>query len=240
MSAIIYRLTNTTNGKIYVGLTTKSLKRRWSSHCSAARRGVETLLYRAIRKYGESAFTRDVIEETTKQTIHEREQHWISVLRPAYNMTKGGEGVLGHVHSELTRQKLRERAKYRHPCSAETRKKISESKRGVRASDTARRNMSATRKGTLNHFYGRNHTDEARAKIGKTHQGKIVSDESRKKMSDAHRGKTLSAETRAKMSAARRGKPKSAETRAKISAAGVLRWQQRRKLTEAPATSFQI
>ena len=110
MSAIIYLLTNTINGKQYVGQTSVGLDERWRRHCRYARRGNPQYLCRAIRKYGPDAFTREILEHTTVEDVNVREIYWISELKTlehGYNMTEGGEGMRGWVPSEETRAKLR-------------------------------------------------------------------------------------------------------------------------------------
>ena len=86
--------------------------------------------------------------------------------------------------------------------SDETRKKISEAKKGVTLSDETRKKMSESKKG---------HT---------------VNEDTRKKMSEAHKGHTVNEETRKKMSESRKGenhpmygKKHSEETRKKMSEA---------------------
>lgn len=54
---IIYQITNTINNKPYFGITKTSLAKRWSSHKSEARRKPVTKFHKAIRKYGEDAWT---------------------------------------------------------------------------------------------------------------------------------------------------------------------------------------
>lgn len=102
----IYKLTNTKNNKIYIGKTTGSVSTRWREHVSAAisdraKNDYNFLLHKAIRKYGEEAFTVETIEtmETPEELIL-REQYWINYYNSCileedsngYNMTYGGEG----------------------------------------------------------------------------------------------------------------------------------------------------
>ena len=49
---LIYLITNDVNNKVYVGQTTKSLEERIQGHRSAMVSGVDTHIYRAMRKYG--------------------------------------------------------------------------------------------------------------------------------------------------------------------------------------------
>ena len=91
----VYKITNTANGKIYIGKTEYSVGARWKTHVDNAKRSrlKHLPLYRAIRKYGASVFKVEIVEETTNTT--EREMFWISQLNTykyGYNATRGGEG----------------------------------------------------------------------------------------------------------------------------------------------------
>ena len=46
----IYLITNTANGKVYVGLTRSYVSDRWYGHKLAAKNGASSALYRAMRK----------------------------------------------------------------------------------------------------------------------------------------------------------------------------------------------
>ena len=93
----------------------------------------------ALKKHGEANFKKDILDRCkTKDELNEREKYWIShynaVADPMfYNLANGGQGgfishasnekrsasLIGHVHSEETKQKIREKAIGRKP-SAET------------------------------------------------------------------------------------------------------------------------
>jgi hypothetical protein len=145
------------------------------------------------------------------------------------NMTDGGEGVLGLIMSEETRQKLSEASKGNtnflgKTHSEETRQKIGEGNKGKIKSEETRQKLSEANKGkTL--------SEETKQKIGEANKGntnmlgKTHSEETKQKMSEANKGntnmlgKTHSEETRQKMSEAKKGKTRSEETRQKISEA---------------------
>lgn len=98
----IYCVENSVNGRKYVGQTTVSIAQRWAAHCSAARTGENTYLYRSMRKYGEDAFivtVLDFIHKPTRQELlnelNALEIFYIEKLNtfhPAgYNLTRGGQ-----------------------------------------------------------------------------------------------------------------------------------------------------
>lgn len=97
---IIYCIKNTVNEKMYVGQTTKSLKKRWSMHRIIAASGKGHHLHASIRKYGVHVFTASIIDTcSTDKELNEKEILWISALNTyghnGYNETLGGDGVKG-------------------------------------------------------------------------------------------------------------------------------------------------
>lgn len=109
---IIYKVTNSVNGKIYIGQTIRGLIRRRWSHESKARRGkTSMLLPKAIKKYGKENFKWEIIENCdSKDEMDEMEFHYIkqfnSIAKNGYNITFGGEGCHGYKHSELQKKTM--------------------------------------------------------------------------------------------------------------------------------------
>lgn len=62
---IVYRITNMTNGKSYVGQTIRTLDQRWSAHLSAVKSGSKWRFHGALRKYGPDVWKREVIFESS-------------------------------------------------------------------------------------------------------------------------------------------------------------------------------
>ena len=53
----IYKITNTVNGKSYVGKTEKTIQERWKGHLNNIKKYKDKLpLYRALDKYGKENF----------------------------------------------------------------------------------------------------------------------------------------------------------------------------------------
>lgn len=97
----IYRITNTANGKVYIGQTKGSPERRFKNHLDDAKRGVGSPLCRAIRKYGEDKFllevlrtglTADTIDRAEIDLIAEHRSYARDANSNGYNQTRGGKG----------------------------------------------------------------------------------------------------------------------------------------------------
>lgn len=91
----IYLITNSQNGKEYVGLTIGTLKDRLKQHFAAAKKGRKAPLPNAIRKYGESAFTISLIraDARTYEQLQEQEINEIAIrntVKDGYNSAVGG------------------------------------------------------------------------------------------------------------------------------------------------------
>lgn len=167
---VLYKITCSENGKVYVGYTSKTAEERFQTHLLSARWKKKTALYDAIRRYGNGAFSVEVLLECESHA--EACEHEIrlikelnSILPTGYNMTHGGDGV------PLTKeQREAANAKKRGVCypkqlEANLRRK------GQKASDETRAKLSAVRR-------GRKQTPEQIAKrveaFRKTREAKIA------------------------------------------------------------------
>lgn len=161
MDYIIYKITNTVNGKSYIGFSSKTLKQRWRKHRHDAKTGRKTYLCNAIRKYGHRKFKKEILFETKilelaksvmeEKFIKEHQTYWLHGIE--YNMTMGGDGTLGHKHSR------------------ETREKMSKSHTGKKHTEITKKKLSKQRKGEGNPNYGRIFSKEYRSKIGSAVSG---------------------------------------------------------------------
>jgi group I intron endonuclease len=103
---IIYKITNSVNGKVYIGLSTKTLKERRSTHKQDFLSGkkIGYKLYKAFAKYGFESFSWEVIDVAlSSDELKDKERFWIkeyNSFNVGYNMTLGGdynprEGIFG-------------------------------------------------------------------------------------------------------------------------------------------------
>ena len=100
----IYLITNTINGKYYVGQSI-DIEKRWHNHkkdyYNPNSSSYKTYFYQALRKYGVKNFSFAVIEECKEEELNEKEIYWIHTLSAnnreiGYNTTEGGDGVRGY------------------------------------------------------------------------------------------------------------------------------------------------
>lgn len=99
----IYKITNLINNKVYIGQTI-DYERRINEHIrhypNSNYHDFNSLLYRAIRKYGINNFSFEMIEECDTNELDDKEIKWIKKYNAycnwpnsnGYNMTIGGQG----------------------------------------------------------------------------------------------------------------------------------------------------
>ncbi len=111
---LVYMATNLVNGKRYIGITIGYLCHRKAKHINNARHGREKgmAIVKAIRKYGEDMFRFRVIKKTeTYSEAKMEERRLIALLKPEYNLTKGGDGCEGFKFSPEQCKAISERKK---------------------------------------------------------------------------------------------------------------------------------
>lgn len=103
----IYRILNMCTSKVYIGVTSESINKRFYRHLYNAKnwRNPESILYKSIRKYGETNFHIFTIEEClNKFDAFKKEIFYIkqynSKVPNGYNLTDGGEGSPGIKRSQ--------------------------------------------------------------------------------------------------------------------------------------------
>ena len=217
----IYKIENIVNGKVYIGQSV-DIKRRWSAHKKCK---TNDFFHNALRKHPEQ-FKFSVLLTCSREMLDVWERDMIAlydcIYPSGYNFTNGGGS-----NTEI---------------SDETRRKLSESHRGITHSEETKRKMSEVHKGIPC-------SKEARRKLSEAHKGRPhapFSEETKRKMSEVHKGKssgmkgiTLSEEHKRKISESNKGRKVwnkglkvSDETRHKISEARKEYWRKKKELNE--------
>lgn len=162
----VYRLTNLVNQKTYIG-SSVDLRKRFHVYYSTARLSTSNMaIYKALLKYGHSNFSLEILEYCEPDKAVSKEQEYINLLKPCYNLNPIAASSLGYKHSEEALAKL----------SANMTARMT----GRTVSDETRANLSAGRFPT-----GRVLTPEERAKISAARTGIKFTDEHRAKLSEA-------------------------------------------------------
>lgn len=163
--SIVYTATNTTNGHRYIGITRLTLDQRRKAHFKEAKFGRQkhsSYFYNAIRFFGEEAFSFEVVKNCgSYKEAGLEEIRLIAETKPEYNLSPGGDGLIG----------------YR--PSAETRRRQSESHKGQVGNwlgkkrpdivEGARARLLAN---PLRPMLGRKHTEKSRKKMSDTHKAR--------------------------------------------------------------------
>jgi hypothetical protein len=94
----VYRLVNNLNGKSYIGYST-SLSNRFSNYYYLSSLTLQVkgsiIISRALLKYGYKNFSLDIIEYCERDVLMKREQYYIKILNPEYNILKVDNNNLG-------------------------------------------------------------------------------------------------------------------------------------------------
>ena len=70
-------------------------------------------IHKALLKYGYSEFRFDILEYCSKEEVLAREQYYLNLLSPEYNILKFAGSSLGYKHTSETIEKFKERTKSR-------------------------------------------------------------------------------------------------------------------------------
>ena len=137
----IYRWINNLNGKTYVGSGVNLAKRLGNYYNIKELSRNPRPIQDALLKYGHSNFTLEILEYSPKTKLIEREQFYLDLLVPEYNILKYAFSLLGFKHSQESIEKFK--AKLISPehkeilSSIHTGKLVSEETRNKLAAATA-------------------------------------------------------------------------------------------------------
>jgi len=185
---IIYKVTNLINNKVYIGQTIKTLSQRKCDHAYRAKvNDKRTAFQIALLQHGVSAFQWDEIDTANSQDeLDAKEKFWVAYFKTndpmyGYNSTDGG---IKTVYSPEIRRKMsdaktgKKNPNFGKHLSDETRKKMSEIRKGKPKSDDHRRKISEANKGLKagerHPNFGKHHSEETRKKIGEANRRRNI------------------------------------------------------------------
>ena len=147
MPSGIYQITNTVNGKRYIG-SAVDLGQRWAIHRFDLRHGKHgnQILQRSYNKHGEAAFEFEPIELVPdKDNLLAVEQHYLDTIKPEYNICKVAGSHLGVKRSPESCARI-SAAKMGHTYSDESKEKISAALKGFKHSNETKARMQEAQK----------------------------------------------------------------------------------------------
>jgi group I intron endonuclease len=208
---VVYRRTNTKNGKVYIGKTTRTAEARWVSLLYEINRGNHAPIHNAIRKYGAEAFETDILYKArTYEELSKMETFFIIIHQShkpenGYNLTLGGDGAApgelnhmwGKTHTDEVRAAQRER-KLGTKQAEETKRKIGEACSGekngfygCKHSEQTCQLLSEKLSGENHPLFGKKRPPEFGQTISRALTGVVRSKETRKRISRAKKGQGL-------------------------------------------------
>lgn len=105
----IYRWVNKLNNKSYVGSGVNLAKRLGSYYNSNELNRNSRPIKDALLKYGHQNFTLEILEYCLQSELLEREQYYLDLLVPEYNILKTAYSLLGYRHSPENFEKLKKK-----------------------------------------------------------------------------------------------------------------------------------
>lgn len=174
----IYMITNQQTKDFYIGQS-KNLYNRFLNYFNPAylKRSPNSIVGRAIIKYGYSNFSLTILEYCDKENLTAREQYYLDTLNPVYNILKiAGAYAVDFSHSEETKSHLSKSLKGVY---------IGENSYwyGKKFSSETKKLMSSKKMGELNNLFGKNHSEDSKELMRQKALGRIHSEETKLLMS---------------------------------------------------------
>lgn len=196
----IYKITCTANNKIYIG-SAVNLRKRMFRHFRDLRQNEHDNLpmQRAWRKYGEDAFTFEVLEFVlVPEMLTAREQYWFDKLKPfekrGFNLSREAGSRLGVKHTPEAIEKMRQ-SKVGKKHTPEARAKMglvhigNKYRLGRKATPETLERLRQSHAGKPSAFKGKHHTAELREKLRQARRRQQITPETIEKRRQSNTGK---------------------------------------------------
>jgi group I intron endonuclease len=134
----VYRWVNNLNGKTYVGSGVNLAKRLVTYYNENELNRNPRPIKDALLKYGHKNFTLEILEYCPKTKLLEREQFYLDLLVPDYNILKYAYSLLGFKHSQESLEKFKAKI-----ISPEHKEILSSIHRGKLVSEETRNKLAA-------------------------------------------------------------------------------------------------
>lgn len=103
----VYCWTNIINGNIYIGSCVNISSRMYTYYSLGSLVKSNSPIDRAMLKYGFSNFRLDVLEYSNRENVLEKEQYYMDLLKPIYNIVQKAGSTLGYKHTPESFIKMR-------------------------------------------------------------------------------------------------------------------------------------
>jgi len=156
----IYLIHNNVNGKQYIG-SAMNLSKRLATYYFPSRLSDSRYISNSILKYGHSNFSIVILYvlgntgSYSKTDIINKEQKYIDLYKPVLNINPIAGSSMGFKHSE------------------ESKKLISEFRKGKPLSESTKKRLSVLFSGELNPFWSKTHSTETLKKMSKSKKGEL-------------------------------------------------------------------
>lgn len=177
----VYQLFNTLNGKIYIGKSSSD-RVRFKEHLKVAKGGKKiyessfSLIHKALQKYNECIEFSIIQQFECEEETLAAEKYWIEFFKSnvskygnefGYNLTAGGDGVVGFKHSVESKKKMSD-AKIGKPSPNKGRILSSEQKLHLSTVNKGKVLSVETREKMSKSFSGRIYSNSRNAKISQS------------------------------------------------------------------------
>lgn len=181
MKSGIYKITNTINGKVYIGQS-KTLNTRYRGHIYRISRNEHhnEHLQRSFDKYGEDNFVYDILEEVEDLSLLDlKEKFWIDHYG----------GINSDNTYNLKDPMLNEYNDYIRSKLSKSNSGENNPNYGNKWTEEQKKNMSKSRKGkTWEELYGKDKAREMKENAAKAQNGRVHSEEVKEKIRQANVG----------------------------------------------------